>query len=77
MSARPIFSNAYIDLIARKGADHEAAFLEALRSEHRDAVEVGLGPDRDFSAALSHQAALPVAAAIATGRRFRPLSAPG
>jgi len=50
-STRPDFSNAYIDLIARKGAEHEAAFLEALRSEHRDVVEVALGPDRDFSAA--------------------------
>jgi hypothetical protein len=48
-NARPGFSNAYIDLIARNGAEHEAALLQALRSENLEVVEVGLGPDRDFS----------------------------
>jgi hypothetical protein len=32
-SARPNVSNAYVDLIKRKGEEHEKSFLEALRAE--------------------------------------------
>src|SRR5258705_139196 len=32
-STRPYFSNAYVDLIARKGEEHERNFLEALRAD--------------------------------------------
>src|ERR687897_287895 len=48
---RPGFSNAYIDLIAQKGAEHERNFLEALRSDGHVVAEVGLGEDRNFAAA--------------------------
>jgi predicted RecB family nuclease len=50
-STRPNFSNAYIDLIARKGEEHERNFLAALRAEGHGIAEVALGEDRDFAAA--------------------------
>ena len=48
---RPNFSNAYVDLIARKGEEHERNFLEALRADGNGITEVGLAANRDFSAA--------------------------
>jgi predicted RecB family nuclease len=48
---RPYFSNAYVDLIARKGEEHERNFLEALRADGNGITEVGLAGNRDFSAA--------------------------
>jgi predicted RecB family nuclease len=56
-STRPYFSNAYIDLIARKGAEHERNFLEALRADGHEVVEVGLGEVRNFAAAAEVTAA--------------------
>ena len=56
-STRPSFSNAYVDLIARKGEEHEKNFLEALRAEGHEVAEVGLGDDRDFAAAAEATAA--------------------
>ena len=56
-STRPGFSNAYIDLIARKGEEHEKNFLEALRAEGHALDEVGLGGDRDFAAGAEATAA--------------------
>jgi predicted RecB family nuclease len=56
-STRPYFSNAYVDLIARKGEEHERNFLEALRAEGHGIVEIGLGDDRDFAAAAEATAA--------------------
>jgi hypothetical protein len=49
---RPNFGNAYIDLIKRKGEEHERNFLEALRAAGHVLTEVGLGRDRDFAAAV-------------------------
>jgi predicted RecB family nuclease len=54
---RPSFSNAYIDLIVRKGAEHERNFLEALRAEGHEVAEVGLGEARNFAAAAEVTAA--------------------
>jgi uncharacterized protein len=56
-SMRPSFSNAYIDLIAHKGQEHEANFLETLRSEGHAIAEIGLGNGRDFAAAAEETAA--------------------
>ena len=56
-STRPYFSNAYVDLIARKGEEHEKNFLEALRAEGHEVAEVGLGDDRSFAAAAETTAA--------------------
>lgn len=50
-SARPNSSNAYVDLIARKGEEHERNYLEALRADGNGISEIGLGGERDFSAA--------------------------
>jgi uncharacterized protein len=56
-SPRPSFSNAYVDLIARKGQEHEANFLEALRSAGHEIAEIRLGDIRDFAAAAEETAA--------------------
>ncbi len=48
---RPSFENAFADLIQRKGAEHERAFLEALRACGHLVTQVGLGDGRDFDAA--------------------------
>jgi predicted RecB family nuclease len=50
-STRPTVSNAYLDLIKRKGEEHETAFLEGIRSEGHEIVEIGLTEDRGFAAA--------------------------
>jgi hypothetical protein len=41
-ATRPSLSNAYIDLIARKGEEHERNFLEALRAEGSEISEISL-----------------------------------
>ena len=56
-SERPSLSNAFVDLIKRKGEDHERNFLEALRAEGHAADEVGLGGDRDFALGAAATAA--------------------
>jgi uncharacterized protein len=60
----PNFSNAYIDLIARKGAEHERNYLELL-AKGDYVVEVGVGGDRDFVAAADA-----TAAAVRAGARY-------
>jgi len=50
-ATRPGFGNAYVDLIKRKGEEHERDFLEALRAAGHTITQVGLGEDRDFVAA--------------------------
>jgi uncharacterized protein len=47
---RPRVANAYADLIRRKGAEHEASFLEALQEAGRVVTPIGLGTPRDFEA---------------------------
>ena len=46
----PERENAHADLIARKGEEHEAAFLAALLEQGREVVEIGFG-DEGLSAA--------------------------
>ncbi|HEV8721691.1 MAG TPA: TM0106 family RecB-like putative nuclease [Candidatus Binatia bacterium] len=48
---RPVFQNAYVDLIARKGLEHERDFLDSLRTKSHIVREIGLGVDRNFVAA--------------------------
>ncbi len=50
---RPNFGNAYVDLIKRKGEEHERNFHEALRAAGHAVAQVGLGDDRDFAAAAN------------------------
>ena len=47
---RPTVDNAYADLIQRKGAEHEAGFLEALESAGRRVTRLGLREPPDFEA---------------------------
>src|SRR5439155_9222189 len=54
---RPVFQNAYVDLIARKGLEHERDFLDSLRMAGHTVVEVGLCGARDFAAATDATAA--------------------
>ena len=56
-SARPNVSNAYVDLIKRKGEEHERSFLEALRGEGHEIAEIGITEDRGFAAAAEATAA--------------------
>ncbi|HXF74534.1 MAG TPA: TM0106 family RecB-like putative nuclease, partial [Methylomirabilota bacterium] len=56
-SARPNVSNAYVDLIKRKGEEHEKSFLEALRAEGHQISEIGLSENRGFAAAAEKTAA--------------------
>src|SRR5919106_2850244 len=56
-STRPNASNAYVDLIKRKGEEHERSFLEALRAEGHEITEIGLSDGLDFAAAAEKTAA--------------------
>jgi uncharacterized protein len=59
------FSNAYVDLIASKGQDHEKGFLESLRAEGHEVVEPSSGCGHDFGAAAEA-----TAAAIRQGAKY-------
>lgn len=48
---RPSVENAFAELIQRKGAQHEQAFLDALRGAGHVVTEVGLGEAHDFETA--------------------------
>lgn len=50
--ARPRFGNAYVDVIKRKGEEHERNFLESLKSAGHNVTQVGVGEQRDFAAAF-------------------------
>jgi uncharacterized protein len=54
---QPHFVNAFDELRKRKGDEHEAAFLEALRAQGHEVVEIGLGEERDFAEASARTAA--------------------
>ncbi|TMA98727.1 MAG: TM0106 family RecB-like putative nuclease [Deltaproteobacteria bacterium] len=54
---RPNFGNAYVDLIVRKGLEHERDFLDSIRAAGHMVKEIGLGQDRDFAAAAEATAA--------------------
>ena len=47
----PPFENEQAELVFRKGREHEAAYLQRLRDEGRDVVEVSLEPDLDWERA--------------------------
>jgi uncharacterized protein len=47
---KPHWSTAYGELLARKGDEHEAAFLASLRAEGHEVTEVHLGEERNFEA---------------------------
>src|SRR5438034_3469645 len=49
--ARPHVPDEEAELLRRKGASHERAYLERLRAEGRGIVEIGLGEPWDFEAA--------------------------
>jgi len=48
---RPLFENAYADLLRRKGEQHERTYLEELRAAGQGITQVGLGEGRGFEAA--------------------------
>ena len=47
---QPSVTNAYVDLIKRKGEEYEASFLDALREAGRAVTSIGLREPRDFEA---------------------------
>jgi uncharacterized protein len=53
---QPSYTTAYGELLARKGDEHEAAFLQTLRDAGHEVVEVGLGEERDFDAGAARTA---------------------
>src|SRR5687768_6537826 len=48
---QPSVPDEHVDLIRRKGEEHEAAYLAQLRADGRQVVEIGLGESWDFEAA--------------------------
>ncbi len=54
--ARPHVADEQAELLGRKGAEHERAHLERLRSEGRSLVEIELGEPWDFAAAARRTA---------------------
>jgi len=54
----PERENAHADLIARKGEEHEAAFLAALLEQGREVVEIGFGEEGLEAAARRTEEAL-------------------
>ena len=54
----PERENAHAELIARKGEEHEAAFLAALLEQGREVVEIGFGDDGLEAAAQRTEDAL-------------------
>ncbi len=54
--ARPHVADEEAELLTRKGAAHERAYLERLRAEGRAVVEIGLGEPWDFDAAAQRTA---------------------
>ncbi len=61
---QPHFETAFGELLARKGDEHEAAFLQTLRDAGHEVVEIGLGEERDFEeGAVRTEAAMRAGAA--------------
>ena len=54
--AKPHRKSDYGELLARKGDEHEAAFLASLRAAGHEVVEIRLGEERDFAQAAAHTA---------------------
>jgi uncharacterized protein len=52
-SPRPHFFNSYVDLIKRKGNEHEKKFLEALRAGGHEIAEIVLGQDQGLADAAA------------------------
>src|SRR5256885_3240122 len=49
--SRPFVADEHAELLRRKGEQHERAYLERLRAEGRQIVEITLGEPWDFEAA--------------------------
>src|SRR5438445_9104278 len=62
--ARPFVADEHAELLRRKGERHERAYLERLRAEGRQIVEITLGEPWDFDAAVRRTAETPVLAPI-------------
>ena len=58
MPAPPPREDAHLDLITRKGEEHEAAFLAQLLAQGREIVEIGFGDDGLDAAARATEEAL-------------------
>src|SRR2546428_13873585 len=54
--ARPFVVDEHAELLRRKGEQHERAYLERLRAEGRQIVEITLGEPWDFEAAARQTA---------------------
>src|SRR2546430_13852982 len=54
--ARPFVADEHAELLRRKGEQHERAYLERLRAEGRQIVEITLGEPWDFEAAARRTA---------------------
>ena len=54
--ARPFLADEHAELLRRKGERHERAYLERLRAEGRQIVEITLGEPWDFDAAARRTA---------------------
>src|SRR5947209_5008372 len=54
--ARPFVADEHAELLRRKGEQHERAYLERLRAEGRQIVEITLGEPWDFEAAARQTA---------------------
>src|SRR5437763_3499431 len=54
--ARPFVADEHAELLRRKGELHERAYLERLRAEGRQIVEIALGEPWDFEAAARRTA---------------------
>src|SRR5437879_5126329 len=54
--ARPFVADDHAELLRRKGEQHERAYLERLRAEGRQIVEITLGEPWDFDAAARQTA---------------------
>src|SRR3989442_9562080 len=55
-SARPHVADEEAEMLRRKGAAHESAYLERLRAEGRTIIEIELGEPWDFEAAARRTA---------------------
>src|SRR5213594_4256882 len=53
---RPFVADEHAELLRRKGEMHERAYLERLRAEERQIVEITLGEPWDFEAAVRQTA---------------------
>src|SRR3989442_5638977 len=69
--ARPFVADEHAELLRRKGEQHQRAYLERLRAEGRQIVEITLGQPWNFDATARQTAqAMPARAAIISQATF-------